>query len=101
MPRITSVPEPLSDEVARRTRRYLIQMGIRIVCFIGAVATWGRVPGWISWLLIAGAVVLPYIAVILANAGRERPDDAVPLMTPRALGSGADGDRTGEDGRRD
>lgn len=93
VPRITSVPEPLADEVARRTRRYLVQMGIRIVCFLGAVATWGLVPAWISWLLIASAVVLPYIAVILANAGRERRDVAPPLMAPRALGRGEDGPR--------
>ncbi len=93
VPRITSVPEPLADEVARRTRRYLVQMGIRVVCFLGAVATWGLIPGWISWLLLAGAVVLPYFAVILANAGRERRDVAPPLMAPRALGSGQDGRR--------
>jgi hypothetical protein len=87
VPRITSVAEPAADEVARRTRRYLVQMGIRIVCFLGAVTTWGRIPVWISWLLLAGAVVLPYIAVILANAGSERREQPGPLMEPRALES--------------
>ncbi|WP_407342524.1 DUF3099 domain-containing protein [Pengzhenrongella phosphoraccumulans] len=93
VPRITSVPEPLADEVARRTRRYLVQMGIRVACFLGAVATWGRIPVWISALLLLGAVVLPYFAVILANAGRERREVDPPLMDPRALGSGQDGPR--------
>jgi len=37
--------------------------------------------------------VLPYFAVILANAGRERRDVAPPLMAPRALESGEDGGR--------
>lgn len=104
MPRITTAPEPLADDVARRTRRYLVQMGIRLVCFVLAVTTWGRIPPWLSGLLLVGAVVLPYVAVILANAGRERRDEPAPLMEPRALGasdSDSDSRRIGEDGRRD
>ena len=42
-------------------------MIIRTACFIGAVLT----PSPYRWFLIAGAVVLPYIAVVIANAGRE------------------------------
>lgn len=100
VPRITTAPEPLADDVARRTRRYLAQMGIRLVCFLLAVITWGHLPPWLSGLLLVGAVVLPYVAVILANAGRERRDEPVQLMEPRALGTG-DGARSGEDGARD
>lgn len=76
--RITSAPTALADDVAARTRRYLIQMGIRVVCFIGAVA----VDHWSRWLLLAGAVVLPYIAVVLANAGRERAVDPGTYVGP-------------------
>lgn len=45
--------------------RYGIAMGIRVVCIILCFF----VQGW--WLLvpIIGAVVLPYIAVVLANVG--------------------------------
>jgi Flp pilus assembly protein TadB len=85
--RITTAPEPLADDLARRTRRYLIQMGIRVVCFIAAIVTWDRVPMWVSALLLVGAVVLPYVAVILANAGRERRDDPLETIDPRALTS--------------
>ena len=42
-------------------------MIIRTACFIGAVLT----PSPYRWFLIAGAVLLPYIAVVIANAGRE------------------------------
>ena len=70
---ITSAPEPLADDIDRRARRYLLQMGLRTFCFLAAVFTWGRIPTWISVALLIGAVVLPYIAVVLANAGRERP----------------------------
>jgi len=84
--RITTVQEPLADDVARRTRRYLVQMGVRLVCFVGAVLTWGLVPVWLSGVLLVGAVILPYVAVILANAGRERSSEPDTLFEPRALG---------------
>ena len=66
--RITTAAGPLSDDIAARSRRYLIQMGIRIACFLGAVL----IDHWTRWVLLVGAVVLPYVAVVLANAGRER-----------------------------
>lgn len=60
-------------------------MGIRVLCFLLAVLLWQHVPLWVSLVLIVGAVVLPYIAVLLANAGRERRDDAPAGVLPRAL----------------
>ena len=68
MHRITDAPVPLAEDLSRRTRRYLVQMSIRVVSFVGAVL----VDHWTRWLLLAGAVVLPYVAVVLANGGRER-----------------------------
>lgn len=76
MPRITTAPEPLGDDIARRARRYLWQMGLRLVCFLLAIV----VEGPARWVLLAGAVVLPYIAVVLANAGRERDVGAPAAM---------------------
>ncbi len=67
---ITDAQRALSQEQTGRTRRYLISMGIRTVCVLAAVV----VPGWPRWLLIAGAVVLPYLAVVMANAGRENDE---------------------------
>jgi hypothetical protein len=75
---ITSAAAPLGDDIARRSRRYLAQMTLRTLCFLGAVFTWGHVPTPISVSLLVGAVVLPYVAVVLANAGRERPEQADP-----------------------
>jgi Flp pilus assembly protein TadB len=88
VPRITSAPEPLADDVARRQKRYLIQMGIRVLCFALAVLTWNHIPLWLSVVFIVGAVVLPYVAVILANAGRERSDASETFIDPRELGPG-------------
>lgn len=54
-----------------RTRRYLVSMGIRTVCFLLAVVA----SGWLRWVLIAAAVTLPYLSVVFANGGRERTVD--------------------------
>jgi hypothetical protein len=86
---ITSTRAPLGDDIARRARRYALQMGLRTVCFLSAVFTWGRIPTPISVALLVGAIVLPYVAVVLANAGRERPEQADPFLEiTRQLGSG-------------
>ena len=77
---ITSAQRALSDEQAGRTRKYLISMGIRTACVIGAIF----IPGWPRWVLIAGAVILPYLAVVIANAGRERDTGAPAEVTPQA-----------------
>ncbi|MDM8085988.1 DUF3099 domain-containing protein [Cellulomonas cellasea] len=86
--RITSAPEALAADQARRAKRYLAQMGVRVVCFIAAVLTWHRIPIAFSILMIVAAVVLPYIAVLFANAGRARREPDDPLMDPRTLGPG-------------
>jgi len=88
IPRITSAPEPLAEDVARRQKRYLIQMGIRVLCFAIAVITWHHIPMWVSLFFIVGAVVLPYVAVIFANAGRERRDEETTFIDPREIGPG-------------
>lgn len=85
---ITSTRGSLAEDIDRRAGRYLAQMTVRTVCFIGAVTTWGRVPTWLSVALLVGAVVLPYIAVVLANAGRERPEPADSFLTLPELAAG-------------
>ncbi len=83
---ITTAATSLSDDLAMRTRRYLWTMGVRTVCFVGAIF----VPGWPRWVLVAGAVLLPYLGVVGANAGREKisdkgPEQVLPDLTVRAL----------------
>lgn len=85
--RITTAPPSLSADQSRRQRSYLIQMGIRVVCFVGAVATFHRVPVVVTVLLVIGAVVLPYTAVLVANAGRERQARDTSFLDPRLIGS--------------
>ena len=51
-------------------------MAIRTACFIGAVIT----DGWVRWVLVVLAFVLPYIAVVMANVASPRIEgtDLVP-----------------------
>ncbi|UZN05023.1 DUF3099 domain-containing protein [Cellulomonas sp. S1-8] len=83
--RITSAPEPLADDLARRQRRYLWQMGVRVVCFVAAGLLWSRVPVVIPIVLLVIASVIPYVAVLLANAGRERRDEPGVFFEARQL----------------
>jgi hypothetical protein len=73
---ITGAKVPLSEDQKQRTRRYLWSMAIRTVCFIGAILA----SGWLRWALVAGAVLLPYFAVVMANAGRSRSKRAAPMI---------------------
>ena len=69
---ITGARRSLSEDVAYRQRRYVISMAIRTVCFLLVVV----VDGWLRWAFFVAALVLPYFAVIFANAGRERAPQA-------------------------
>ena len=71
---ITGVQRGNSDEQKGRRDRYIIGMSIRTICFIGAIVS----SGVLQWVLLAGALFLPYIAVFIANAGREW--DKSPLL---------------------
>ena len=68
---ITGARRGIREDVDSRTRRYLLSMGIRSVCFVGAVVA----DGWLRWVLIFLAVALPYVSVVFANGGRERMID--------------------------
>jgi hypothetical protein len=66
--RITTAPPSHHDDIGLRRRRYLMSMAVRTLCFVGAVI----VDGWLRWVLVAGAFILPYIAVVMANAAAPR-----------------------------
>ncbi len=71
--RITTAPHNQQDDIDRRRRRYVISMGIRTLCFIGAVAVGDN---WLRWVLVAGAFLLPYVAVVMANSASPRIEGA-------------------------
>lgn len=67
---ITDAEKSQNDQLRSREIRYAAMMGLRVVCLIlGAVLAVARVPLWWLWLplCIAGMVLLPWMAVLIAN----------------------------------
>ncbi|MGW8483659.1 DUF3099 domain-containing protein [Microbacterium sp. NPDC055903] len=108
---VTSLPQSPKVEADSRTRRYLISMGIRILCF--ALMVLVTPYGWYTWVFGIAAAVLPYIAVVAANTGSDArvvgaespqqeltapPQPAEPAEQPDVLR--IEERRAGEDGAR-
>jgi hypothetical protein len=68
---VTEAKRPLSEDIAYRERRYLLMMGIRVLCFVLAIILFVAHTGWVSAIPVVGAIVIPYFAVVFANGGRE------------------------------
>jgi hypothetical protein len=66
---ITTVSESPDDERKSRMLKYTLAMTIRVICIVVAMF----VEGWLMWLAFAGAIFLPYFAVVLANAQGPKP----------------------------
>lgn len=69
VPAVTSLPQSPQAEADHRVRRYAITMSIRIACF--ALMMFVQPYGWYTWVFALAAAVLPYIAVVFANAGSD------------------------------
>ncbi|MEI2268042.1 MULTISPECIES: DUF3099 domain-containing protein [unclassified Microbacterium] len=66
-PSATSLATAPEVDARSRTRRYVIMMTVRVACFILMVTVTPY--GWQTWIFAAGAAVLPYLAVVVANVG--------------------------------
>lgn len=79
---ITELPPSPEEEQGARMRKYALTMGIRTACVLACLF----VQGW--WLLIPalGAIFLPYVAVVFANAVSRRGRRAVERPGVRQLG---------------
>jgi hypothetical protein len=91
--RITSASASRQDDIAARQKRYLFSMAIRTVCFVGAIVAASLGLTWLWPVLIVAALVLPYVAVVMANAATTK-DDGFALLDNsrrRELGAGPKG----------
>ncbi|MFF3336141.1 DUF3099 domain-containing protein [Streptomyces sp. NPDC002888] len=68
--RITGARQGLQDDVRGRQRRYVISMSVRTVAVILAALLW-NVERHVAIVALVLGAALPYIAVVIANAGRE------------------------------
>jgi hypothetical protein len=71
---VTQARRPLSEDIRYRQHRYLIMMGIRTLCFAVAIVLFVAHLRWLVLIPAIGAILIPYVAVIFANGGRE-PDN--------------------------
>ncbi len=83
---ITSLPRSPHDDRRSRMIQYSIAMTIRVICIVLCLF----VRGW--WLLLPaiGALILPYIAVVLANARGSIPSV---VLRPGAIERRIDNER--------
>ena len=72
--RITTAGSSPQDDLARRQKKYVIAMTIRTLCFVGAAISGAAGLHWLWPILIVGAIVLPYVAVVMANAAASKSD---------------------------
>lgn len=77
-------------------RGYIISMSVRTACFVLAILVYLTL-GWMwpALALMAGAVVLPYYAVVLANASANRQSHFMEPASPvREIGTAEDQHRS-------
>ena len=60
---ITDAAGAHSEDMRQRMIKYAVAMGIRMVCLVLIFV----VDGWFKLFAVAGAVFLPWIAVVIAN----------------------------------
>lgn len=78
---VTDAQSAADEDYRRRIRRYTISMIIRVVCLLLAFVFSGPV----RWILLGGAVVFPWVAVVIANSRDERlVQYDVATVTPRS-----------------
>ncbi|MER7203391.1 DUF3099 domain-containing protein [Streptomyces sp. CB01635] len=68
--RITGARQGLADDVRGRQRRYVISMSVRTLAVILGAALW-NVERPVAIVALVLGLLLPYVAVVIANAGRE------------------------------
>jgi Protein of unknown function (DUF3099) len=89
---ITDVAENPEKELRRREIRYVAMMMVRALCLVGgAIIVSTKPPLWGLWLslCVVGMVVIPWLAVILANdrparSRAERARGSQPIVADRA-----------------
>ncbi|GFH35333.1 DUF3099 domain-containing protein [Streptomyces pacificus] len=90
--RITGARQGLADDVRGRQRRYVISMSVRTLAVILAAVLW-NVERHVAIVALVLGAALPYIAVVIANAGRESAPKPlatfVPASTRPVLESGS------------
>ena len=80
---ITRARTGLTQDLRGRQRRYITAMLVRTACVVLMALTWSRWPV-IAVCALVGGVVIPYVAVVAAQAGwrQQRGTRAELTLTP-------------------
>jgi DUF3099 family protein len=78
---ITGAATPHSTDLDARIHRYLFSMAVRSVCVVLVIV----IDNPVRWVFAVLAVVLPGIAVVMANVAGNKVRRAVPLVTPTGV----------------
>lgn len=96
--RISGARTGLTEDVRGRQRRYIIAMSIRTLSVILTAVLW-NVERPLAWGTLVVGLLLPYVAVVYANAGRENrpvapssyvPPPVLPVLEATKVESGAE-----------
>jgi hypothetical protein len=96
--RITGARTGLTEDIRGRQRRYVVSMAVRTVSVILTVVLW-NVERPLAWVMLVAGALLPYVAVVFANAGRENapvvpaayiPPPVRPVLEATKVESGAE-----------
>ncbi|WUH94175.1 DUF3099 domain-containing protein [Streptomyces sp. NBC_00433] len=88
----------LTEDVRARQRRYIISMSVRTLSVVLTVVLW-NVERPLAWGTLVLGLLLPYVAVVYANAGRENrpvvtaayiPPPVIPVLEATKVESGAE-----------
>ncbi|MFE9254410.1 DUF3099 domain-containing protein [Streptomyces sp. NPDC006879] len=89
--RITGARQGLEEDVRGRQRRYVISMSVRTLSVILTAVLW-NVERHVAVVTLVVGALLPYVAVVIANAGRENtpslPSTFIPAPVRPALDAG-------------
>lgn len=75
---ITDATERRSAGVNSRAKSYAFKMFLRIVCIIAAV----MVQGVWQWVFLAGAAIIPWLAVVVANGEHKQSSSGFTAYLP-------------------
>ena len=85
---VTTAGRSPREEQRERERRYLVTMAVRVLCFILAIVFFGVGLRFLAAFAVAGSLILPWVAVVAANAGPRRAVERPSLFhrhAPRQL----------------
>jgi Protein of unknown function (DUF3099) len=78
---VTTAAKSPVQERRERERRYLLTMGLRVLCFIAAIVLFAVGPRWAGLVAAAASLILPWVAVVAANAAPKRNPAAPAIHT--------------------